>query len=108
MDRNLIKADETKRKNTRLRISLLITMASLFLPFKAVGNEIRLGYPLSFLTVFKSAFAGAHTGWHMTILQFISINILPFCLDVAVIYLVITTLDKTIKSKSKIKLNETE
>ena len=108
MDGNFTKADETKIKNARIKISLVITVASLFLPFKAVGNEIRLGYPLSFLTVFKSAFAAAHTGWHMTILQLISINILPFCLDVAVIYLVVNTLDKTIKSKSKIKLNETE
>ncbi len=108
MDDKFTKVDEIKRRNARIRISLVITMASLFLPFKAVGNEIGLGYPLSFLTVFKSAFAGAHTGWHMTIFQLISFNILPFCLDVVVIYLVITTLGKTIKSKSKLKLNETE
>jgi hypothetical protein len=79
--------------------SVLITVASLLLPFRVLGNEIRLGYPLSFLSIFKSAFASVNTGWHPTILKLISINLFTFCIDVAAIYILMLVLEKLRKKQ---------
>lgn len=79
--------------------SVLITVVSLLLPFRVLENEMQLGYPLSFLTIFKSAFASVNTGWHLTILKLISINLFTFCVDVAAIYILMVVLVKIRKKQ---------
>lgn len=92
-----------KRSYLWILSSVLITLASLLLPFKVTaGNEIRLGYPLSFLTIFKSAFASVNTGWHPTVLKLISIDLLVFCLDVVAIYILMVALEKIRKKLTKL------
>lgn len=94
--------DAMKRNRGMILSSVLIPVASLLLPFKVpVGNEIRLGYPLSFLTIFKSSFAAVNTGWYPTVLKLISINLLAFCLDVAAIYILMVALEKIRKKLTK-------
>ncbi|MDF2653693.1 MAG: hypothetical protein K0R19_167 [Bacillota bacterium] len=79
--------------------SVLITVVSLLLPFRVLENEMQLGYPLSFLTIFKSTFAFVNTGWHPTILKLISINLFTFCVDVAAIYILMVVLVKIRKKQ---------
>ena len=87
--------DAMKRNRVMILSSILIPVASLLLPFKvSVGNEIQLGYPFGFLTIFKSAFSAVNTGWHPTVLKLISINLLSFCLDVVAIYILMIALEK--------------
>lgn len=91
------------RNGVMILSSVLITLASLLLPFKVpVGNEIQLGYPLSFLTIFKSAFAAVNTGWHPTVLKLIAIDLLAFCLDVVAIYILMVALEKIRKKLIKL------
>ena len=83
------------KNRVTIQISVLVTVASLLLPFQVtVENEIRLGYPLGFITIFKSAFVSANIGWHSTVLKLIGIDLLAFCFDVVAIYIVVVALEK--------------
>jgi len=91
-----------KRNRAMIAVPILITVASLLLPFKVTaGNEIHFGYPFGYLTIFKSAFTSINTGWHSTVLKLIGIDLFAFCLDVAAIYVVMATLEKIRKKLAK-------
>ena len=71
-----------KINRTKITVSVLITVASLLLPFRVTaGNEIHFGYPFGYLTIFKSTFESVNIGWQSTVLKLIGINLFNFCLD---------------------------
>lgn len=80
----------------KIMTSIIIVLLSIFIPFKGViKGEILLGFPLKFLSLRPNSLLSIPHEY-TSILQLVTINLLTFCIDILLVYLSISILEKVV------------
>lgn len=82
---------------------MFIVILSIFLPFKGVvEGVISLGFPLKFVSLRVNNLLYIPHGY-TSILQLMTINLLTFCLDILLFYVIISIFEKIKRKIQRMK-----